>query len=232
MRPQPSRIKRFCRALAADGTVTFAPEDFFLHGDERHGREQERHRKRRRQIQARRILKQRPDLRRDRVQPRGQAEDRRRAEERERLEKSQDEAADQRRQRQRQGDGPGDAPFVRAQNLRGVFEIRRNQLTDVGDHRKDIGKAVERHDEDQPRHGENIEERFFRAGDEAVEFIQRAGVGPGEQGPRKRAQERRRHERRHDQGADRFFPRQVRARHQPGKQRADAPPRSRPPRWK
>ena len=45
--------------------------------------------------------------------------------------------------------------------LRGVFEIRRDQLADVGDHRKHIGETIEGHDEDQPRHREDIKQRVF-----------------------------------------------------------------------
>src|ERR1044071_17162 len=160
--PQIAELQQpLLSAFAADGAVAPPAEQLFLHRDEADGREQQRHGERRGEIEPRGILEEGPDLRRDRVDPRRQSEDGGGAEERKRVEKRDDEAADQRGRGERQRDRERDLPLVRAEDVRRVLEVRRDELGDVGDHREDIRKAVERHHEDEPFDREDIEERAF-----------------------------------------------------------------------
>src|SRR5439155_1240506 len=117
-RPAPaSERNRAPRSgLATHAGVATPAEQALLELEEQGRRQQERNRERGGLLDFRRVLEERPDLRRDRVEASRQREDGRRAEERQRLEHRENEAADDRRKRQRELDRQRHAQATRRED--------------------------------------------------------------------------------------------------------------------
>src|SRR5439155_5058203 len=75
-------------------------------------------------------------------------------------------------------------------------------------------------DEDEPRHGEDVEEWLVGAGEATPELVDAPRVRPGQHHPREGPEEGRRYERGQDQPADQTPARYIGASRQPRERRA------------
>ena len=194
-----------------------------LRAQQHNGDHQERQRGRGGQLRLGRILEQAPDFGRHGVESGRQRKNCGRAEQDHGLQECDQNAGEQRRQRERNRNAARGRPDAGTEHRRGIFQVARDAVERVCNQHEDVGERVAGDDEDEPRQGIDIEQVLVlrRPGDQPIELVQQPAVGRRKYLPRHRAEERRRHERGGDQRPDGMLHRQVGARDQPAHRRGD-----------
>ena len=218
---QPHEARR--AALAADHRIAAPSQHERLRAQQHHRQHEQRQGGGGGQLGLGRVLEQAPDLGGHGVEAGRQRQDRRRAEQRHRLQEGHQRAGGQRRQRQRDRHPPRRAPGAAAQHGGGVLEVAGDAVERVGDQHEHVREGVAGDDEDQAGECVDVEQHHVRAGagGRAIELVEEAAVGRGQQLPGDGAEERRRHERGHHQHADGAAEGNVAARHDPAHGRGD-----------
>ena len=208
-------------ALAGQGHEALAPHDQPLDQHQQDGDAQQRHGIGRRHLDPDRIAEELEKLGRDDVEACRDRDQGGRAEQRDRLQEADDHAAQDGRQRERQGHLAHRPPWSRTQDVGGILHLRRDELERRRREDEDVGERIERDDDGEAGEAVDVERSSLRPRRHHVETVEPACVRAGQQDPGDGAGVGRRDEGRQHEHAREAAARHVRARDRPGQRHGE-----------